>query len=214
MLETDTKKWSGILVYLECYNGKLHPSSEELIGEAVRLAETSGDAIYATGIGQKMEQIQEMLEGYPVKKVYLYEAKDEYESSLYTEIMTQCIETIKPAIVLVGGTYEGRSLAPGLAVRFRTGLTADCTRLTINEEGNLVQSRPAFGGNIMADIVTQFTRPQFATVRPGVMQKAEKDHRIVTEYITEKIEKSFRQKRRQWKKELPMKRFWLLQDGV
>lgn len=134
MLETDTKKWSGILVYLECYNGKLHPSSEELIGEAVRLAETSGDAIYATGIGQKMEQIQEMLEGYPVKKVYLYEAKDEYESSLYTEIMTQCIETIKPAIVLVGGTYEGRSLAPGLAVRFRTGLTADCTRLTINEE--------------------------------------------------------------------------------
>ena len=121
-----------------------------------------------------MEQIQEMLEGYPVKKVYLYEAKDEYESSLYTEIMTQCIETIKPAIVLVGGTYEGRSLAPGLAVRFRTGLTADCTRLTINEEGNLVQSRPAFGGNIMADIVTQFTRPQFATVRPGVMQKAEK----------------------------------------
>lgn len=117
MLETDTKKWSGILVYLECYNGKLHPSSEELIGEAVRLAETSGDAIYATGIGQKMEQIQEMLEGYPVKKVYLYEAKDEYESSLYTEIMTQCIETIKPAIVLVGGTYEGRSLAPGLAVQ-------------------------------------------------------------------------------------------------
>ena len=190
MLETDTKKWSGILVYLECYNGKLHPSSEELIGEAVRLAETSGDAIYATGIGQKMEQIQEMLEGYPVKKVYLYEAKDEYESSLYTEIMTQCIETIKPAIVLVGGTYEGRSLAPGLAVRFRTGLTADCTGLTIDEEGNLVQSRPAFGGNIMADIVTQFTRPQFATVRPGVMQKAEKDHRIVTEYITEKIEKT------------------------
>ena len=140
MLETDTKKWSGILVYLECYNGKLHPSSEELIGEAVRLAETSGDAIYATGIGQKMEQIQETLEGYPVKKVYLYEAKDEYESSLYTEIMTQCIETIKPAIVLVGGTYEGRSLAPGLAVRFRTGLTADCTGLTIDEEGNLVQS--------------------------------------------------------------------------
>lgn len=71
MLETDTKKWSGILVYLECYNGKLHPSSEELIGEAVRLAETSGDAIYATGIGQKMEQIQEMLEGYPVKR-YIY----------------------------------------------------------------------------------------------------------------------------------------------
>ena len=69
--------------------------------------------------------------------------------------MTQCIETIKPAIVLVGGTYEGRSLAPGLAVRFRTGLTADCTGLTIDEEGNLVQSRPAFGGNIMADIVTQ-----------------------------------------------------------
>lgn len=189
MKETDKKEWSGILVYLECYKGKLHTSSEELIGEAVRLAEISGDSIYAAGIGQDMDMIREALEGYPVKKVYLYESEDEYESPLYTQIMVQCIEEVKPAIVLVGGTYEGRSLAPGLAVRFRTGLTADCTGLAINEEGNLVQSRPAFGGNIMADIVTQFSRPQFATVRPGVMQKVEKDYRVVTEYVKKTIKK-------------------------
>lgn len=103
--------------------------------------------------------------------------------------MAECIEELKPAIVLVGGTYEGRSLAPGLAVRFQTGLTADCTGLAINEEGNLVQSRPAFGGNIMADIVTQFSRPQFATVRPGVMQKVAKNEQNVTEYVNKKVKK-------------------------
>ena len=181
MIEADKKEWSGILVYLECYKGELHTASEELIGEAVRLSEVSKDPVYVAGIGKDMDRIREALDGYPVAKAYLYESEDEYESPLYTKIMAECIEELKPAIVLVGGTYEGRSLAPGLAVRFQTGLTADCTGLAINEEGNLVQSRPAFGGNIMADIVTQFSRPQFATVRPGVMQKVAKNeecHRI------------------------------------
>jgi len=189
MIEADKKEWSGILVYLECYKGELHTASEELIGEAVRLSEVSKDPVYVAGIGKDMDRIREALDGYPVAKAYLYESEDEYESPLYTKIMAECIEELKPAIVLVGGTYEGRSLAPGLAVRFQTGLTADCTGLAINEEGNLVQSRPAFGGNIMADIVTQFSRPQFATVRPGVMQKVAKNEQNVTEYVNKKVKK-------------------------
>ena len=189
MKEAYKKEWSGILVYLECYKGKLHTASEELIGEAVRLSEVSGDPVYVAGIGQNMESIREALAGYPVVKAYLYESEDEYESPLYTEIMVKCIEELKPAIVLVGGTYEGRSLAPGLAVRFQTGLTADCTGLAINEDGDLVQSRPAFGGNIMADIVTQFSRPQFATVRPGIMQRVEKHYCVNTEYVIKKVKK-------------------------
>lgn len=189
MIEADKKEWSGILVYLECYKGELHTASEELIGEAVRLSEVSKDPVYVAGIGKDMDRIREALKGYPVERAYLYESEDEYESPLYTWIMAECIEELKPSIVLVGGTYEGRSLAPGLAVRFQTGLTADCTGLAINEEGNLVQSRPAFGGNIMADIVTQFSRPQFATVRPGVMQKVDKNDQNVTEYINKKVDK-------------------------
>ena len=113
MKGTDKREWSGILVYLECYKGQLHAASEELIGEAVRLSQVSGDLIYAAGIGQNMERIQEALNGYPVAKAYLYESEDEYESPLYTKILSECIEELKPAIVLVGGTYEGRSLAPG-----------------------------------------------------------------------------------------------------
>ena len=89
-------------------------------------------------------------------------------------IRDSCINKIKPSVVLVGATPVGRSLAPSLATRFRTGLTADCTMLDIKENSDLVQIRPAFGGNIMAQIVTQNARPQFATVRCKVMNKAER----------------------------------------
>ena len=92
---------------------------------------------------------------------------------VYTNIMEDCIKTVKPTVVLVGATSLGRSLAPACATRFRTGLTADCTTLDIKPNTDMIQVRPAFGGNIMAQIGITKSRPQFATVRYKVMDKAE-----------------------------------------
>ncbi|MGN1165855.1 MAG: electron transfer flavoprotein subunit alpha/FixB family protein [Lachnospiraceae bacterium] len=170
MRGTDVSKWSGILVYLECYEGSIHKAGFELIGEAVRLQVQSGDELYVLAIGKNMNAVKKVLEGYPIRRAYLYETEDEYTPSLYEQIAVSCIEELKPSIVLIGGTNEGRALAPRLSVAFETGLTADCTELGIDEDGGLIQTRPAFGGNVMASIVTPQCRPQFATVRPGVMK--------------------------------------------
>lgn len=166
--------WSGILVYLQCREGHMHPSGPELIGQACRLAAQSGDPVWALGIGSHMERLQEELAGYPVSHAFLYETDDVFEPCRYASLAVACIREQKPSVVLVGGTLEGRALAPRLSVEFRTGLTADCTELSMEADGNLVQTRPAFGGNVMASILTENSRPQFATVRPGVMEPAEK----------------------------------------
>jgi electron transfer flavoprotein alpha subunit len=87
-------------------------------------------------------------------------------------MLTAVISKYKPSIVLYGATLNGRDLAPRIAARLRIGLTADCTELDITEDRLLLQTRPAFGGNIMASILSKYTRPQMATVRPNVMKKA------------------------------------------
>lgn len=166
--------WSGILVYLQCRQGIVHPCGPELIGEAVRLAEQCGEEVCVLGIGSRMESVQEQLEGFPVSRAFLYETDDLFEPFLYASLAADCIRERRPSVVLIGGTLEGRALAPRLAVEFRTGLTADCTALEIDDRGNLVQIRPAFGGNVMASILTENSRPQFATVRPGIMEPAGK----------------------------------------
>lgn len=167
-------EWSGILVYLECRNGHIHKASLEMIGEAQRLISNHDEKLMVLGIGSRTEQIEKELSGYLIDTAYLYEAEDEYCQGLYEEIAALCIQQAKPAIVLIGGTYEGRALAPRLAVSFGTGLTADCTILERGEDGELIQTRPAFGGNVMASIVTPESRPQFATVRTGVMRLPQK----------------------------------------
>lgn len=171
MRQADTKEWSGILVYIECRQGRVHPVGRELLAEAGRLAAKLGTDVYGVALGSRIEAIAGQLLSCPQARLYLYETDDEYSPLHYEKIMTECIADIKPSIVLIGGTQEGRALAPRLAVAFESGLTADCTSLDIDEEGCLVQVRPAFGGNVMASIVTRFTRPQFATVRPGIMEE-------------------------------------------
>ena len=171
MRQADTKVWSGILVYIECRQGRVHPVGRELLAEAGRLAAKLGADIYGAALGSGVEAIAGQLLSCPLSRLYLYETDDEYSPLHYEKIMTECIADIKPSIVLIGGTQEGRALAPRLAVVFESGLTADCTSLDIDEEGCLVQVRPAFGGNVMASIVTRFTRPQFATVRPGILEE-------------------------------------------
>ena len=171
----DKNDWRGILVYAEHYGGNLHPVTVELIGEAREMADKIGHPVYVLLIGDHIGRLAKYLLEYPVDRVFIYDAKEleQFRVDVYTNIFADCLHAFKPSIVLVGATSIGRSLAPRVAARFRTGLTADCTTLEIRENTDLVQIRPAFGGNIMAQIITPFTRPQFATVRYKVMIPAE-----------------------------------------
>ncbi len=169
-------EWQGILVYVEHDNGEIHPITYELIGKALDLAKSLAYKVYCLLIGNGVKESAKVLMYYDVEKVFIYEheAFTEYKEDIYTNTFEACINMIKPSIVLVGGTEVGKSLAPSVATRFHTGLTADCTELEVKENSDLVQIRPAFGGNIMAQIITENHRPQFATVRYKVMDEAKK----------------------------------------
>ena len=165
------EEWRGILVFVEHLEGNIHPVTLELIGKARELADPIKHPVYCLFMGDGIDQKAENLLRYPVDKVFIYEDKElkYFRVDNYTNIFEDCLRKVKPSIVLVGATSVGRSLAPRVAARFRTGLTADCTALEIRENTDLVQIRPAFGGNIMAQIITPYARPQFATVRYKVM---------------------------------------------
>jgi electron transfer flavoprotein alpha subunit len=179
--KADRDQWKGILVFVEHLEGQIHPVTLELIGKANELAAKINHSVTCIFIGSGIKQRARELLEYGVDKVFVYddEAFQYYREDLYTNAFEDCINRSKPSIVLVGATSVGRSLAPRVSTRFRTGLTADCTVLDVKENTDLVQIRPAFGGNIMAQIVTEFTRPQFATVRYKVMEKAKKSQSIL-----------------------------------
>ncbi|NLY75559.1 MAG: electron transfer flavoprotein subunit alpha [Firmicutes bacterium] len=172
----DKNEWNGVLVYVEHLEGEIHPVTLELIGKARQLAGEINHPVYALIMGTDVIDLGKGLLEYGVDRVLAYqdEALRHFRADLYTNIFEDCIKEFKPSIVLVGATSVGRSLAPRVAARFRTGLTADCTQLEVRPNTDLVQIRPAFGGNIMAQIVTVRTRPQFATVRYKVMEKADR----------------------------------------
>jgi electron transfer flavoprotein alpha subunit len=158
----------------------LHPVTIELVGKAKELAAKTDMQVSVVLIGYELDETAESLLDYGVSKVYVYDDKEleSFRVDAYANVMADIINTAKPSVVLVGGTSIGRSLAPRVATRFKTGLTADCTKLDIKDNTDLVQIRPAFGGNIMAQIITTHTRPQFATVRYKVMDSAKKTDRI------------------------------------
>ena len=173
----DKSKWKGILVYGEQERGKLHPVVLELIGEAKKLAAKVNYPIYGVMVGGKgtAENAVQMVE-YGVDEVFVYEHEgfEGFRADCYADAAADCISHLRPSVVLIGGTSLGRSLAPRLATRFHTGLTADCTKLEMRDNTDMVQIRPAFGGNIMAQIIITESRPQFATVRYKVMDKAQR----------------------------------------
>lgn len=174
--EVNKEQWKGILVFVEHVDGEIHPITLELLGKARQLAQKVGHPVYCLFIGNRIEHKAQDLLYYGVDKVFLYdhEALKYYRVDVYANVFEDCIKKIKPCCVLVGGTSIGRSLAPRVATRFKTGLTADCTVLDMKDNTDLIQIRPAFGGNIMAQIVTPNTRPQFATVRYKVMDEAQR----------------------------------------
>lgn len=171
----DKNKWKDFLVYVELERGDIHPVVYELIGEARKMAPKVGYKVNCVAVGGPgTEEIVKKLLPYGVDKVYVYEHEgfEGFRADCYTDAVADCIAAIRPSSVLIGATALGRSLAPRLATRFHTGLTADCTTLDIKENTDMVQIRPAFGGNIMAEIAIANSRPQFATVRYRVMDRA------------------------------------------
>ena len=172
----DKDLWQGIAVYIDHIEGDIHPVSFELIGKARELAAKIGQKVVCLMIGHKIKEQAEKALECGADEIFVYDKKElkHFKIEPYTAVLEDFINKVKPSVVLVGGTSTGRSLAPRAAARFRTGLTADCTILDIQENTDLDQIRPAFGGNIMAHINTPKHRPQFATVRYKIFSAPEK----------------------------------------
>lgn len=173
----DLSAYHGVWVFAEQRDGQLMPVVPELLGEGRKLAGEIGCELGAVLCGEGVAPLTDELFAYGADKVYLAEHPElsTYRTDAYTKVIDQAIGHYKPEIILLGATHIGRDLAPCLAVKADTGLTADCTKLEIDpEDKKLKQTRPAFGGNLMATIVCPNHRPQMSTVRPGVMAKATK----------------------------------------
>lgn len=167
-----------VLVYIEQRFNKLLPVSLELLGIGKTLADKLDGKLLACVLGSKVSSLTEELGYYGAEEIYFvdHEMLTNYVNEPYTKALTTVIKHTHPDIVLVGATSLGRDLAPRVSSRLKTGLTADCTSLDIDEETeNLLMTRPAFGGNLMATIVCPNNRPQMSTVRPGVMMKPERN---------------------------------------
>lgn len=173
----ELSSYQGIWVFAEQREGKVQNVAYELLGEGKRLADKLRVELSAVLIGNNMESSCSRLIAFGADKVYLAENSllDNYQGNVYTKIMVELINQYKPEIVLMGATSIGRAFAPRVAAKLSTGLTADCTSLDITEDGQLAQTRPAFGGNIMATILCSNYRPVMATVRPKVMKRREED---------------------------------------
>ena len=165
--EIDKSLWEGICVYADCQGGNIHRVTYELCGKARELASVIAHPVYVLLIGHNIEECAKKLLHYGVDKVFVYddEAYKDFRIEPYTAAFYDFIDKVRPSSILVGATDLGRQLAPRVAARCKAGLTADCTVLEMKDNTDLVQIRPAFGGNIMAQIISPNTRPQFCTAR-------------------------------------------------
>jgi caffeyl-CoA reductase-Etf complex subunit CarE len=169
----DPACYRGIWVVAEQRQGLLQPVARELLGKARSLARARSTDVTAVVLGSGIQPLGRQLVDCGADRVFIADAPflDPYRTAPAERIVARLMKEHWPEVVLLGATTMGRDLAPRLANRFRTGLTADCTGLDISADGLLQQTRPAFGGNIMATITTPHHRPQMATVRPGVMRE-------------------------------------------
>lgn len=199
--EVDLSAYKDVWVFAEQRNGKLMNVALELIGEGYRLAKEISDdtKVCAVLVGDDVKKLADECYAYGAERVITIEDPllKNFTTDAYTKVLVDAAEEYKPELVIYGATHIGRDLAPRVAARLNTGLTADCTRLDIKTSSyieyadknttldtstldpkdpstGIKQTRPAFGGNLMATIICPRTRPQMSTVRPGVMQKREK----------------------------------------
>ncbi|MEW6052774.1 MAG: FAD-binding protein [Nitrospirota bacterium] len=169
--------YKGVWVFAEQRGGKVASVAYELLGIGRTLAEERNADLSAVLFGASENEARELIR-WGADKIYLgkHEILESFNDEPYAQLLTNLIKDHRPEIVLAGATPIGRSFFPRVAARLRTGLTADCTSLSIDKEtGNLLQVRPAFGGNIMATILCPNNRPQMATVRPRVMKRGHYD---------------------------------------
>ena len=174
----DFSEYKDIYVFAEQRDGEIQPVALELIGKARELAKVTNEKVVAILAGCGIAKEAKTLVAYGADVVVVIDEPllKDYVTEQYTQAVFQAINAFKPSILMFGATTIGRDLAPRIAARLGTGLTADCTKLTINEETHEFEmTRPAFGGNLMATIKCPEHRPQMSTVRPGVMPKAEPD---------------------------------------
>lgn len=179
-------KENAVFVYAEQVDNRITPVSLELLGKAHDLAEKLGSQVVALLLGFQVAELTNILTSYGAQAIVLADHADlgQYRTEPFTQVISQIIERYQPEIVLFGGTSIGRDLAPRVAGRVHTGLTADCTSLEIEEDSKrFLMTRPAFGGNLLATIVCPEHRPAMATVRPGVMVKREPNETAVAEVV-------------------------------
>ncbi|MEE8471191.1 MAG: FAD-binding protein [Dehalococcoidia bacterium] len=177
--------YSGVWVFAEQRDGKLKSVSHELLSEGRKLADKLGTELSAVCLGHNVEGVEQLI-SYGADKVYLADdaALADHQEDYYTGVLVDLIRKHKPEILIAGATAMGRSFIPRVAVLIHTGLTADCTGLDIDPESKLLlQTRPTFGGNVMATITCQARRPQMATVRPHVFKRAAPDEQRQGEII-------------------------------
>ena len=187
----ETEMSKDVYVIAEQRDGKIQKVGLELIGEATKLAKDLGEQVVAVLLGSNItDKAQELIQHGADKVVVVDDPMlEKYATEPYAKAITEVIKACEPEIVLYGATSIGRDLAPRVSARVHTGLTADCTKLAINEETKLLHmTRPAFGGNIMATIVCKNHRPQMATVRPGVMAALGKDETRTGEVVNFKVD--------------------------
>lgn len=171
-------EYKGVWVFAEQREGKLLNVSIELIGEGRKIADELDTELTAILLGKDVDDLSKQLIKYGADNVLYGESEllQIYTTDGYTKVICDLIKERKPEIMLIGATNIGRDLGPRISARIHTGLTADCTRLEVDKENRrLLQTRPAFGGNLMATIICPNHRPQMSTVRPGVMEKAKYD---------------------------------------
>lgn len=182
--------YKNVWVFIETANDQMRNVGLELLNPGRQLADELKEKLVAVIIGKEVAQHAKELTAYGADEVIVVEGDEyaHYNTDGYTNVMVQLVEKYKPSTILIGATNNGRDLGPRVSCRLHTGLTADCTSLSIDEEtGNIAWTRPAFGGNLMARILCPNTRPQIGTVRPGVFKKAPKHDVEEVKVITEKI---------------------------
>ena len=170
--EEAKRVWRGVWVYVEHMDGKAEPVSWQLLGKGRELAQDLNVELAALVLGSDVERLADEAAEYGADKVYLVDTPilKDYRAETHLGTCAYLVDKYSPEILLIGATGLGRDLAGAVATRLGTGLTADCTGLAIDKEkGFLEQTRPAFGGNIMATILCEKARPQMASVRPNVM---------------------------------------------
>ena len=181
--------YKNLWVYSESNKGAAANVGLELLNPVRALAASVGEKVVAVVIdGENTEELGSEAIKYGADEVILVEGREysDYSTDGYTNVLDNLVKKYKPSAMFIGATNRGRDLGPRLAARLKTGLTADCTALSM-DGGNIVWTRPAFGGNLMANILCPDHRPQLGTVRPGVFKKAEPDENRTGNWIREII---------------------------